>query len=687
MAIIKAGSAIVAKAKKKTGKKVRPPRKRRIVRKSARVSPAVRARAVKDMVRSVAPLLDALSDSAYFKDVDGRYLVVNGAFVRLAKRPKARILGKTDTDIFPADMAEKCRTSDFKLFKERKPLRTEEVMLKKKGVVVFDTLKGPVLDKKCGVLGLIGISRDISKYRKTAEELKTVSSRLSMVVADAPIVLFTTDANGIFTLSEGKGLKELGLKSGETVGKSAFELYAHNPVIVECLRHALAGKTLVREFPEADRVYEMHLSPLKNIRGEITGLIGVAIDVTDRVQSEKDRISLLEKEKRMRAEAERISRSKDDFLALLSHELRTPMTAMIGWTWLLRAKDLGTKDFNMAVDTIERNMKAQAQIIEDLLDISHISSGKMRIESVRVDLRNILRSAVDIVMPAAEARSISVHLDDDLPALEVSGDPERLQQAVWNLMSNAVKFTPESGKVRISLKRMGNTADISIRDNGLGIALDYLPHVFEMFTQQEDTMTREHRGLGLGLAIIKHIVEMHGGTVSVHSEGEGKGSEFMISLPLLSRKKKEASGPAASYRGGARRSKNFPDLAGVHVLIVEDEPDARTVLTVSLEHCGAKVTAVASAAEAFDFVRFKRPDVIISDIAMPGEDGFSLIRRIRDLSKDEGSTIPAAALTGRTGPEDRAQALMSGYQMYIIKPVEPVELAYVVQSLAKLKSA
>ncbi|MFH2202654.1 MAG: ATP-binding protein [Elusimicrobiota bacterium] len=687
------------RAAAKPKKAARPPRKKAALAvgkktaPSARkkgVSPAVtdfmRERVVKELCATIEPLLDALADIAYFKDISGHYRIVNGAFLRLARRSRLGIIGRTDAEIFPIELAEKCRASDWKVMKHQKPVRVEESMAGGLGRIMFDTIKGPVIDKKIGLVGMIGISRDISKYHRTAEELKSVEERLSKVIAEAPIVLFAIDNHGTFTLSEGKGLAMLGLKPGEVVGRSAYEVYGGNQPILDSLRRALAGESFTLQVSEAGRVFDTHFTPQRLRDGRVSGMIGVAVDVTERVQAQRERESLLEKEKVLRAEAERSSRSKDDFLALLSHELRTPMTAMIGWTWLLRSKELGSADFSMALETIERNMKSQAQIIEDLLDISRFTSGKMRIEASSVELPNILRSAVDVVRPAADARQIQIDLDDDLPTLLVSGEGQRLQQALWNLLSNAVKFTTEGGKVRVQLRSYGESAEISIKDTGVGVSPDYLPHVFDPFSQAEDPMTREHRGLGLGLAIVKHIAEMHGGTVRVHSDGEGKGTEFMLSLPLLAAAERQTSEPVSTQKSKCDRLQR-PDLSGIHVLIVEDEPDARTVLSASLRHCGARVTEACTAAEAFDSVRQDRPDVMISDLMMPGEDGFSLIRRVRDLSEEEGGDIPAATLTGRAGPEDRALALMNGFQMYILKPVEPVELAVVVKSLAKTKSA
>ncbi len=394
---------------------------------------------------------------------------------------------------------------------------------------------------------------------------------------------------------------------------------------------------------------------------------------------------------RLYREAQEVNRLKDEFLATLSHELRTPLTAVLGWTRLLSTGQLDAATRQRALETIERNAHSQVQLIDDILDVSRIIRGKLRLNVRAVAPAAIIEAAVEAVRPAVEAKGIRLQVVLDGGAGIVSGDPDRLQQVVWNLLSNAIKFTPKDGRVQVLLTRVNSHLEIIVSDTGPGIDADFLPFVFDRFRQADPSSTRMHGGLGLGLAIVRHLVELHGGTVSVETRGAEPGATFKVMLPLMAvhqtafaeQPTAGATDAAVHPTAGGRTTLDCPpQLHGLRVLVVEDEPDARELLVAVLTQCEAEVLAVSNVAEALLKLEEWRPDVLISDIEMPGEDGYALIRRIRALPAERGGRIPAAALTAYARAEDRMRALLAGFQIHLPKPVEPTELAAVVASLA-----
>jgi PAS domain S-box-containing protein len=392
-----------------------------------------------------------------------------------------------------------------------------------------------------------------------------------------------------------------------------------------------------------------------------------------------------EEKERLYREAQESSRLKDEFLATVSHELRTPLTSILGWAHMMRLGQFGDADAAKALETIERNARAQAQLIDDLLDVSRIITGKLRIDVRPVDPNSFIEAAIEAVRPAAEAKGVRLQRIMDTGVVTVSGDPVRLQQVVWNLLSNAIKFTPKGGCVQIRLERVNSHIEIAISDSGLGIAPEFLPYVFDRFRQADQRTTRQHGGLGLGLAIVRHLVELHGGSVRAESPGAGQGSTFTVLLPVApvyqSIGQEERVHPAARdtlpvYECPER-------LDGLKVLVVDDEPDTQELLKTGLGLCGAQVTVAGSAAEALEAMKASVPGLLISDIGMPGEDGYELIRRVRALPAEGGGKVPAIALTAYARVEDRMQALRAGYQMHVPKPVEMVELVAVAASLVQ----
>jgi PAS domain S-box-containing protein len=392
-----------------------------------------------------------------------------------------------------------------------------------------------------------------------------------------------------------------------------------------------------------------------------------------------------EENERLYRETQEANRLKDEFLAMLSHELRTPLTAILGWAHMLRTGQFDQDNVASAYETIERNARAQAQLIDDLLDVSRIITGKLRLDMRAINPNAFIEAAIDAVRPGAESKGVRIQKLIDTGVISVAGDPVRLQQVVWNLLSNAVKFTPRGGLVQLRLSRVNSHVEIAVSDTGQGINAAFLPHVFDRFRQADQRITRAHGGLGLGLSIVRHLVELHGGTVHADSEGEGRGSTFTVTLPVapvyMETEAGERVHPAARE---TLPNYDCPErLEGMKILIVDDERDTVEMLRVGLTHCGAEVTMACSAAEALEALSSSIPDVMISDIGMPDMDGYELMRKIRSLPAESGGRVPAVALTAYARTEDRLHALRAGYQMHVPKPVELAELVAVAASLAQ----
>jgi CheY-like chemotaxis protein/nitrogen-specific signal transduction histidine kinase len=402
-------------------------------------------------------------------------------------------------------------------------------------------------------------------------------------------------------------------------------------------------------------------------------------DITERKRAEHEHEQLLSSAHAARTEAELANRTKDEFLATVSHELRTPLNAMVGWARMLRAGKLDEDKVNHAIEIIDRNAKAQAKLIEDILDVSRIVAGKVRLDPLPVELRQIIEAAVDSIRPAADSKQVQLKLDLDSAMGMVSGDPARLQQVVWNLLSNAIKFTPNDGQVEIQLKEIGANVQISVSDTGEGIMAEFLPHIFDRFRQADSSTTRKHSGLGLGLAIVRHLVELHHGTVDAYSAGERQGARFTVTLPIMRVHMKE---PIEHYGlGDSERKQSKVALNGLRILYVEDDVDSRQALAAVLMQYDAEVRTVATVHEALGLLTNWRPDLLISDIGLPDEDGYDLIRKVRARQPEDGGTIPAIALTGYAGVSEHALALSAGYQKYLVKPIKPENLAEIIGTI------
>lgn len=543
-----------------------------------------------------------------------------------------------------------------------------------------------------------GITIDVTDRVVSDIALRQSEHRLRAVVEATPDCVKIVAPNGELLFMNPAGVAMLGASSLDSLaGACVFELIApdHRATWIEQHARVQSGDRLNWQFEIIAeqgvlRWMETHAVPLPLPNGEV-GQLAVTRDITERKREERERERLLDSERASRSEVERASRMKDEFLATLSHELRNPLSAIMGWSHILQTGTLSSEDQLEGARVIERNARAQTQIIEDLLDMSRIVSGKIRLDVQRIDLASVVRAAIDTVAPAANAKEIRLQAILDPKACDVSGDPNRLQQVFWNLLSNAVKFTPKGGAVQIILERVNSHVEVCVIDSGEGIAAEFLPNVFDRFRQADASTTRRHGGLGLGLAIVRQLVELHGGTVAAKSAGTGCGATFVVSLPLSAI---HADGPPSAERrhptvsDAPLRFTAGERVAGVRVLIVDDEPDARAMVRRLLEECRVEVISAASAAEAFDAFVQSRPDVLVSDIGMPNEDGYSLIRRIRALPPENGGDTPAIALTAYARADDRIHVVSAGFQQHLAKPVEPAELLTIVASLAgRLDSA
>jgi PAS domain S-box-containing protein len=510
---------------------------------------------------------------------------------------------------------------------------------------------------------------------------------LAAIVESSDDAIISKDLNGIVRSCNAAAERMFGYSAAELVGQPIrviipADRQAEEDDIIGRIRRG----ERVHHFQTVRRAKDGHLvdvsltvSPVRDRSGNVVGASKIARDITDQKRAVAERERLLEAERAARAESERASRVKDDFVAMVSHELRTPLNAILGWTQLMTRARNDQALVARGLDVVARNTRLQAQLISDLLDISRIVAGKLQLDTRSVDLRSIVAQAVETIDGDARAKGVEIvqALDDAGTAL-VAGDAARLQQIVWNLLANAVKFTPSGGRVVVSLRFTGPAASIEVTDNGAGIRPDVLPYIFDRFHQADVSITRRFGGLGLGLAIVKHLVDLHGGDVQATSDGEGAGATFTVTLPTVG----EVPGQERR-RNRTDREDPVVELDAIRLLVVEDEADTLEFLRQLLTTHGATVLTAASAPEALSLVREGKPDLLISDIGLPEIDGYDLIQRVR-REPSPARDIPAIALTAYARIEDRTRALRAGYQAHLAKPVEPSELIAMIASFVEL---
>jgi PAS domain S-box-containing protein len=555
-----------------------------------------------------------------------------------------------------------------------------------RGKVIYDASGNP--------LRLYGVGLDITE-RKRAELAR---AHLAAIVESSEDAIVSKTLDGYVTSWNAGAVLLFGYSSDEMIDQSITriippELLYEEEEILSKLRR---GERI--EHYETERVSKdggrvnvsLSVSPVRDSHGQIVGVSKIARNITHRKRTERalqesearlrkiaaEREHLLESERAARSDAERLSHVKDEFLATLSHELRTPLNAIQGWTTLLRKSDLNDDDRARGLETIERNVRAQTQIVNDLLDMNRILSGKLHLDVKPVDLVDVIQSAIDAMRPSADAKRVRITPMLDSRIGLARGDPNRLQQVLWNLLTNAVKFTPAHGQIQIILERVGSHIEIVVEDSGAGIKPEFLPFVFDRFRQADPSTTRHHGGLGLGLSIVKNIVELHGGNVRVSSRGDDQGTKFVVSLPLFATMEAEEnwSLKLPTLEAAAGDAIESPRLDGIAVLVVDDEADARELIGRILEGRGARALCVDGVAAALETLGRERVDVLLSDIGMPQEDGYELINRVRRLDAPHVRRIPAIAVTAYARPEDRHRSLLAGYQMHIPKPIEASEL-------------
>ncbi|OUL26124.1 response regulator [Nostoc sp. 106C] len=595
---------------------------------------------------------------------------------------------------------------------------------------LFKPIEPEILKSK--VAAFVDLFQKTAEVERQAAQLAALNANLRKseeqfrsLCASSPIGIFLIDVLGNCTYTNRRYQTILGISSEECLGKGWLRSLAtqdREKIFIDWSFCAQQGREYYNEFSilisgGIVRWLTLRSSPMLSDQGEVIGYVGTVEDISDRKQAEEERAKLIREQAALK-EAEAANRMKDEFLATLSHELRTPLNSILGWSKLLRNRKLDEKATARALETIERNALLQEQLIEDILDVSRIIRGKLFLNICPVNLVSVIDTAVDTVRLQAEAKNILfefVIAPTEVGNMEkkkkvqsksqnngyvsvanhlaspfmVSGDPDRLQQVVWNLLTNAIKFTPQNGRVEIRLSTIrgketkDSYAQIQVIDTGIGIKPDFLKYVFDRFRQADGSTTRSHTGLGLGLAIARHLVELHHGTIHADSPGEGKGATFTVKLPLLQVKSEESQEKEGLEEALSVSLPPSP-LNNIRLLVVDDDIDTRHFLTIALQQAGAEVRAVTSVNEALSAIQEYPPDILISDIGMPEEDGYTLIRKLRRLEPERGGRIPAIALTAYAREEDTTQALEAGFHMYAAKPVEPAKLIDMIVKLSEL---
>ncbi len=642
----------------------------------------------------VRTILDSLPAHISVLDKTGKIVAVNQAWRNFAA--SNCLEGQLDSTDIGQNYVKVCETSAA--FEEETKTVVERMRAVLDGTSDGFTFEYPchslteerwfILQASAMETGAVISHIDISARKRAENELKNSEEFNRSIFENSPDCVKVMNLDGTLYTINSSGLCVLEIGDFSTVAGSRWidfwEGDEHEKAR-EAVETARNGETAHFEgFCKTTKgnlkYWDVTVAPVFDGAGKTTRLISTSRDITERQEVEAERERLLKNEQEARRDAEIANRLRDEFLATVSHELRAPLNSILGWGRLLQKGQLDEPTSEKAISTIVRNAESQNRLIEDLLDVSRIISGKLRLEVMTIKPINIVESALETVRPAAEAKGITIKISGERDISHISGDPNRLQQVVWNLLSNAIKFTPQDGEVKLEIERQEEFVEIRVKDSGVGIKEEFLPYVFDRFRQADASSIRKFGGLGLGLAIVRHITEMHGGTVHAESAGENQGSTFIVRLPLIIQTEEESGADAQNRIQTIEPDKEL-HLSGMLILVVDDEEDTRQLLVQSLTFYGATVITAGSAKEAFAEVQTKNPDVMVSDIGMPDEDGYSLIRRIRALPDQQHNSIPAVALTAFTRAQDRMRALTSGYQNHVSKPVEPDELATVIASL------
>ena len=658
------------------------------------ISDIVAARA--DLTREkelLATTLASIGDGVIVTDAQSRVTFLNGEAERLTGWTTSNAAGRPLSQVFRIVNEHTRRVAENPVDKALRlgaivGLANHTMLLRGDGAeFLIDDSAAPIREKDGPIYGVVLVFRDVTEQRKAHD----AREQLAAIVEHSGEAIATKNLDGIIQSWNASAERLFGYRADEIIGKPVTVLIPPERMweeeeILSQLRRGLPAERLetIRIAKDGRQIaVSVTVSPLKNTDGEVVGASKLIQDITDRKRIEHKRQELLAREQSLRTQAEQAGRVKDEFLATVSHELRTPLNAILGWGTLLNKGELDEPTASRGMEAIERNAKAQAQLIEDLLDVSRIISGKMRLDVQPVSLLPIMEAALDAVRPAADAKTIQLEMIIDPAANHLRADAGRLQQVIWNLLSNSIKFTAPGGLVQIRVRRTASMAEISVSDTGQGIKNEFLPFVFDRFQQADASTTRKHGGLGLGLSITRHLVEMHGGTIEAESEGEGHGATFTVNLPIPAVSTESLSSIESLKDARSRPSKisKSANLAGIRILAVDDSKDTRELVTVVLERCGANVATASSVREALEVFAGWKTDVLVCDIGLPDEDGYSFIKRIRQLPPEDGGDTPAVALTGYVRVEDRMRALEAGYQMFVPKPIEAAELCTIIASL------
>jgi PAS domain S-box-containing protein len=703
-------------------------------------------------------LIDASVDGILAFDRDCRYTAWNKGMERTVGLTCAEVLGKCAFDLFPflketgedlcfeAALAGRTATSADRSYTVPATGRTG----------VFEAKYAPLFDNQGTVVGGTAVVRDITERKRAEDAALEAHQRLLFHVENSPLAIIEWDSDFRVSRWSASAERLFGWTAEEVIGKHVSEWHFvfdedADAVAEVTYRQRVGAERLGvqhnRNYTRAGTILycEWYNSVLHDDDGQLVSVLSLVLDVTARNRAEEERGALLERERDLRKQAEEADRLKDEFLATLSHELRTPLTSILGWATLIRSGELDRiQNLDRALEIIERNARSQARLIDDLLDVSRIITGNLQLDLHPINLSPIVDTAIDALRPAATAKGIEIQTSLDPQSCLVSGDPNRLRQVIWNLLMNAIKFTPRGGRVSLLLECFAAAPSgpssnsnpfvrLVVADNGEGITRDFLPYVFHRFRQEEGSISRKAGGLGLGLAVVRHLVELHGGSVNAESPGPGQGSTFTVDLPLAG-DRREATRPLVDLEsedgrqkferrntdrnGDQSSSRNITSVAASHavtagpaqslrnvrVLLVEDDDDSRQLLSLVLQRYGAEVKAVASATEAIDAYLERMPSVVISDIGMAEEDGYALLKKLRllpiqpsllsyaasigkpaSLSSDASpaAPIPAIALTGYATTRDRERAFAAGYQLHLAKPIEPDDLVSAIKDVVK----
>ncbi|MBE9000687.1 PAS domain S-box protein [Nostoc sp. LEGE 12447] len=631
---------------------------------------------VQEQANILNAILTASVDHIYIFNRQGCYQYVSRDAATILGFKPQDLVGKTLQELdLPTDLVEQVDNQLKAVIKTGQPIKDECKYVTADGVHYYEYILTPLRNLNQSIEGVITVSRDITEHKRAEKSLRESEARFRRLfesnligVAFWNVDGFVIDANDAFLQLAGYTHEEftvLGKVNWRELTPIEYK-YLDDRAILE-VQTTGVSKIYEKEYIHRNGKRVPIVLGIALLNDSQEHGVAFVLDITDRKLAEKECDRLLQCERTARQEAEIANQIKDEFLAVLSHELRTPLNPILGWSKMLRTRKFDEQTTNRALETIERNAKLQTQLIEDLLDVSRILQGKLNLNICPVNLVMVVEAALETVRLAAEAKSIEIQTIFDASLGQVMGDPNRLQQVVWNLLSNAVKFTPTGGRVGIRLMEASNQIQIQVSDTGKGINPDFLPFVFDYFRQADGTTTRTFGGLGLGLAIVRKVVEMHGGKVQAESAGEGLGATFTVEVPLLVRSEQVRREENESLDSQPESSL----LSNTQVLVVDDEPDIRDLVSFILQDYGVQVTAVSSAQEALQALSESIPDVLISDIGMPRTDGYMLMREVRSRSPQEGGRVPAIALTAYAGEMNQQQALAAGFQMHISKPVDP----------------